>query len=121
MAAVITWLGSSALAQERPAEGLFADPELPRTAHDTPDISGIWQSFTTANWNILSHPVQAGPFAEQAGAWGAGRAGFGIVEGNELPYQEWAAAEQQRNHEVRTVVTAANDPCLLYTSPSPRD
>ena len=78
MAAVITWLGSSALAQERPAEGLFADPELPRTAHDTPDISGIWQSFTTANWNILSHPVQAGPFAEQAGAWGAGRAGFGL-------------------------------------------
>ena len=115
MAAAITWLGSSALAQERPAEGLFAESELPRTGHDTPDMSGIWQSFTTANWNILSHPVQAGPFAEQAGAWGAGRAGFGIVEGNELPYQEWAAAEQQRNHEVRAVVTAANDPTRFDT------
>ena len=83
-----------ATAAQTPIQELFPDYMPPRTLHGTPDISGIWQSFTTANWNILSHSVQPGPFAEVTGAWGAGRAGLGIVEGDELPYQEWAATEQ---------------------------
>ena len=114
MVAVIFY-GISGSTQEIASNDLFPDYAPTLTLHNTPNISGVWQSFTTANWNILSHPVQAGPFAEQSGAWGAGRAGFGIVEGNELPYQEWAVSEQQRNHENRTVVTAANDPTRFDT------
>ncbi len=87
----------------------------PRTEHDTPDLEGIWQSFTTANWNILSHSVQPGPYAELMGVWGAGRAGLGIVKGDELPYQEWALAEKQRNYNNRTVVNVTNDPSRFDT------
>tara|TARA_Y100000817_G_scaffold144147_1_gene112922 strand:+ start:2786 stop:3664 length:879 start_codon:yes stop_codon:yes gene_type:complete len=111
----VIFYGISGSTQEIASNDLFPDYAPTLTLHNTPNISGVWQSFTTANWNILSHPVQAGPFAEQSGAWGAGRAGFGIVEGNELPYQEWAVSEQQRNHENRTVVTAANDPTRFDT------
>jgi hypothetical protein len=115
IAVAVIFYGISGLSQEIPSSDLPQNYTPPLTLHDTPNISGVWQSFTTANWNVLSHPVQAGPFAEQAGAWGAGRAGFGIVEGNELPYQEWAAAEQKGNHENRAVVTAANDPSRFDT------
>ncbi|MAQ20662.1 MAG: hypothetical protein CMD52_04020 [Gammaproteobacteria bacterium] len=111
----VIFYGISGSTQEIASNDLFPDYAPTLTLHNTPNISGVWQSFTTANWNILSHPVQAGPFAEQSGAWGAGRAGFGIVEGNELPYQEWAVSEQQRNHENRAVVTAANDPTRFDT------
>ncbi|MDG2315410.1 MAG: hypothetical protein P8M36_00660 [Gammaproteobacteria bacterium] len=111
----VNFYGITGSTQEIASKDLFPDYAPPLTLHNTPNISGVWQSFTTANWNILSHPVQAGPFAEQSGVWGAGRAGFGIVEGNELPYQEWAVSEQQRNYENRAVVTAANDPTRFDT------
>ena len=87
----------------------------PRTEDGRPDLSGIWQSFTTANWDILAHPVQPGPYAEFLGAWGSGRAGLCIVEGNELPYQPWAAAKQRENYDNRMVVKVANDPSRFDT------
>ena len=39
---------STALAQT--AEAGYVAPRLPGT--ERPDISGIWQAFTTANWNL---------------------------------------------------------------------
>ena len=64
---------TGALAAAAPAKG-------PRTKDGKPDLNGIWQSLTTANWDILTHAAQPGPHPELMGAWGAGPGGQGIVE-----------------------------------------
>ena len=102
--------GNGAALGQNAAGEAFPPYTPPRTPDGSPDISGIWQSFTTANWNILSHAADAGEYSELLGAWGAARAGVGIVEGNELPYQPWAREQQRQNHENRMVVNATNDP-----------
>jgi hypothetical protein len=66
-----------------------SDP-LPRTADGTPDLSGIWQAVTAANWNIQAHSAEQGI-----------PAGLGVVDGDEIPYQPWAAAQQRDNLENR--------------------
>jgi hypothetical protein len=83
---------------------------MPRTADGKPDLGGIWQSFTTANWNILAHSSEPGPHSDILGTWVAARGGLGIVEGNEIPYQPWAAEKQRENYANRTAVRVANDP-----------
>jgi hypothetical protein len=65
-----------------------------------PDLSGIWQALATANWDLQDHSAQAGPFF-QLGAVGAIPPGQGVVEGNEIPYQPWAAEKKQKNMENR--------------------
>ena len=89
---------------------LFPAYTAPRTADGKPDLNGIWQAFTTANWDILTHAAQPGPHPELMGAWGAAPGGQGIVEGNEIPYQPWAAAKQKENFEKRMLVKVTNDP-----------
>jgi hypothetical protein len=94
----------------------------PRTADGVPDLSGIWQVLNTANYDIQSHaarpalavipapPQQGVPGLARAtpvdlpalpvralGAVGGVPAGEGVVEGNEIPYQPWAAAQQRDN------------------------
>ena len=59
---------------------------VPRTADGTPDLSGVWQAMNTAAWNIQDHA-----------AYKDVPAGLGVVEGNTLPYQPWAAAKQKDN------------------------
>jgi hypothetical protein len=63
---------------------------LPRTADGKPNLSGIWQVMTTADWDIQDH--QARPDAP---------AGLGVVEGGEIPYQTWALAKKKDNFEKR--------------------
>ena len=68
---------------------------IPRTAEGQPDLSGIWQVMNTAEWDIQDH--QARPDAP---------AGLGVVEGDQIPYQAWAAAKKKENFEKR----ATEDP-----------
>jgi hypothetical protein len=75
-----------------------------------PNLNGIWQSFNTANWDILAHEAEAGPFPTTMGAWGAQPGGMGIVEGNELPYLPEALAIKEQKLANRMVVKVANDP-----------
>lgn len=62
----------------------------PRTPDGKPDLQGIWQVMNSADVNIQDHP--AGP---------DGRAGRGVVVGNEIPYQPWALKQKQENYEKR--------------------
>jgi hypothetical protein len=89
-----------------------AQTGLPRIA-GKPDFSGIWEANNTANWDLLTH--EARPIVGQPGftpgstvlaapvlalgslGWVPG--GLGIVEGNEIPYQPWAAARKKENLE----------------------
>ncbi len=113
--ATLCMFAAVATAGQTPSDESFPPYTAPRTADGRPDLSGIWQSFTTANRNILAHSAQPGAHSELLGAWGASRGGDSIVEGNEVPYQPWAAAQQQENFENRTVVKVSNDPSRFDT------
>jgi hypothetical protein len=76
-----------------------SSPSVPRLANGKPNLSGVWQAFTTANWNLLTHGASAGP--PQFGALLATPPGYGIVDGDEIPYLPAAALQQQRNYENR--------------------
>ena len=84
----------------------YVAPRLPGTSN--PDVSGIWQAFTTANWDIQDHGVDAGPFPRMLGVWGAQPPGRGVVEGNVLPYRPEALARKQVNFESRLTVDVDN-------------
>jgi hypothetical protein len=71
-----------------------------RTFDGHPDLSGIWQSMSTANWDLEDHPAQAGPFF-QLGAVGAVPSGQGVVEGGEIPYKPAALKQKRENSQNR--------------------
>ena len=74
--------------------------DMPRAADGRPDLSGIWQAVTSANWNIEPHAAYAGRVAE-TGAIGAAPGGLGIVEGGTIPYLPDAIAKRHENFENR--------------------
>src|SRR6202795_4840567 len=99
MGMVVSVAAVTALA--RPAAG----QGVPRTADGKPDLSGIWQAVNTANWNILAHAAEKDV-----------PAGLGVVEGNEIPYQPWAAAKQKENFANRATADPESK-CFLPGGP----
>jgi hypothetical protein len=81
------------------AQTPYRAPRMPGT--QTPNLNGIWQAFTTANWDIEPHAAGPAPFPNLTGAIGAMPPGEGIVEGGEIPYQTWALAKKKENFEKR--------------------
>jgi hypothetical protein len=61
---------------------------MPRAVDGKPDLTGLWQALSTAEWNIQDHPASAGV-----------PAGQGVVDGGEIPYQEWALKQKQENEK----------------------
>src|SRR5437764_1263200 len=62
----------------------------PRTADGKPNLNGIWQSLSTANWDLLPHSAQDGV-----------PAGQGVVEGDQIPYLPAALAKKKENYDKR--------------------
>jgi hypothetical protein len=79
--------------------------QAPRSPHHdgSPNLNGIWQSFTTANWDIQDHGARQGPLIALGAAFSV-PPGQGVVEGNEIPYKPWALAKKKEN--ANTWVTA---------------
>ena len=73
-----------------PRQAVPQTAALPRTADGKPDLSGIWQALTTANFDIQARS--------------AGRdnpSGLGVVEGHELPYLPAALTQRAENYKNR--------------------
>jgi len=58
----------------------------PRTPDGKPNLNGIWQVLSTANWDLLPHSAEEGI-----------PAGQGVVEGDEIPYLPAAIAKKKEN------------------------
>jgi len=87
LALFLLLIATSASAQVPPTEQVRA---MPRTADGKPDLNGIWQALTTANFDIQDHAAAPGV-----------PAGQGIVEGNEIPYLPSARARKEDNFRNR--------------------
>ena len=84
----------------------YRAPRLPGT--DNPDLTGIWQTLVTANWDVLDHSAASGPFPRLVGIWGAQPPGQGVVEGGEIPYRPEALAKKQENLKNRLAIDHDN-------------
>jgi hypothetical protein len=101
LAAASAWLASvSALqAPPQPAErrpSVAAGYRAPRAADGHAYLNGIWQALNTAHWDIQDHAARQGPVVALGASFSV-PAGAGVVEGNELPYQSWAAQKKKEN------------------------
>ena len=79
-----------------PAQGEQQGFRPARMADGKPDINGIWQALNTANWDIQDHGARQGPVVALGAAFSV-PGGQGVVEGNDIPYQPWAAAKKKEN------------------------
>jgi hypothetical protein len=111
VAAVVLSLAITKSSAQAPAASQ-AVPGLARIA-GKPDFSGVWEANNTANWDLQTHVAR--PMVAQPGLTansvvlaapvvGLGSIGWvppgqGVVEGEEIPYQPWAAARKKENLE----------------------
>jgi hypothetical protein len=106
----LLWVAATQAEGQGSKVGEFpASYRAPRMADGRPNLNGIWQAFTTANWDIQDHEAAAGPYPELMGAYGAQPGGQGVVEGNEIPYQPWALAKKKENYANRMKVDLSSD------------
>ena len=106
------------LSLDRPIAGQTQSPtyQAPRfVGTKNPDLNGVWQAFTTANYDIQDHPARPGPFPAMLGAWGSEPPGQGIVEGGELPYKPEALEKKKANYANRLKI----DPYNIHTVGDP--
>jgi hypothetical protein len=124
IAVAVVAVGALLWSQVVPVTGQTEAYRAPRTVDGHPNLSGIWQALNTANYDLQAHPARPAsaliPAPPRTGAPGLGRskpvelpaeavralgaaggvpAGEGVVEGNEIPYQAWAAARKKENFD----------------------
>ena len=87
---LVTWGCATTTSNTAPAA---PDNGIPRAWDGNPDLNGIWQTLSTANWNLESHSSYGG--LQDIGVFGATPPGIGVVEGGEIPYKDGGRARQQ--------------------------
>jgi hypothetical protein len=70
--------------------------DAPRTPDGKPNLNGIWQALNTADWDLRPHAAGPSPVVAM-GAIGAEPPGMGVIDGDDIPYQPWAAAKRKEN------------------------
>ena len=112
-AAVMAILSSLAVTHSAAQAPAGRQAGAPLRTAGKPDFSGVWQANNTANWDLQAHeprPLVAKPGLNgrsvvlAAPVVGLGTVGWvpgglGVVEGDEIPYQPWAAARKKENLE----------------------
>jgi hypothetical protein len=73
---------------------------IPRARNGNPDLSGIWQVLSEADWNLEPHSASQGP-TEILGALGAVAPGIGVVDGGKIPYLASALPQRDANRAKR--------------------
>jgi hypothetical protein len=112
VAAVAAGAGAGVALVTVPITGQTSSPAAPRLPGGKPDLNGVWQALNEANYDLQAHmarpamALRAGPYGPlpaapvvALGAVGAVPPGLGVVEGDEIPYQPWAAAKKKDNQE----------------------
>jgi hypothetical protein len=106
--------------QASPAAGQFPAyraPRLPGT--NVPNLNGIWQALTSADWDIRGHDAQAGLHPELEGTYDAQPAGQSIVEGDDIPYKPEMLAKKKANFEKRAVVDVISEDASWHDTGDP--
>ena len=84
------------------ASGQEGGDAIPRLADGRPDLNGIWQTLSTANWDLEAHGAEAAPLPSLA-VLAAVPPGPGVVEGGTIPYLPDALATRQQNRANRWI------------------
>jgi len=79
-----------------PAAGQAPAYRAPRTADAKPNLNGIWQAVTEANWDVEGHSASQGPLTALGAAYSV-PPGLGVVEGGQIPYLPAMAAKKKEN------------------------
>jgi hypothetical protein len=86
----VRWLAAAILACAAascaPSGTSGTGPDIPRTAGGRPNLQGIWQVRNAAAADLLDHAARHEMLP-----------GRSVVDGNEIPYQPWAAARKVEN------------------------
>src|SRR5262245_18326132 len=98
IAAAICLSAPTTQAQQPVGRAQSAPARPPRAPDGHADLNGIWQAVNTANWDLQGHSARKGPVTTLGASFSI-PAGAGVVEGNEIPYQPWAAEKKKQNAE----------------------
>src|SRR5689334_18157003 len=76
---------------------LASGQSLPRTPSGKPDLQGIWRAQSRAAYDLRYHAARHEMPAGQS-----------AIEGDEIPYQPWAAEKQRENFANRATLDPLN-------------
>jgi hypothetical protein len=98
----VVMLGVACSPQEAEIPAAPAAPAAPATPdfsrlEGRPDLNGLWQTNTPANWNLEAHSAEDLPDFPGLGAIAAIPAGISYVDGGSIPYLPEALAQRDAN------------------------